>query len=181
MPGTIHLPRTRHAVYNRDKALLYARQWALKRNPRYIRCSGVGGDSTNFASQCLYAGTGAMNRDPCCGWYYNSAGDYTPSWAGVQALYAFLTQHHGAGPSARECTCRQLQPGDLIQLATYLPDFHHTLVVTAVGQCPAPANILVCAHSYDSLDRPLHSYHFHKIRFLHMQHTAASNPAQKPV
>ena len=36
--------------YNREKAVAYARAWALKRNPRYLDFEKMGGDCTNFAS-----------------------------------------------------------------------------------------------------------------------------------
>ena len=38
--------------YNRTAAVDYARKWALKRNPAYYNFDSVGGDCTNFASQC---------------------------------------------------------------------------------------------------------------------------------
>jgi hypothetical protein len=39
----------------------------------------------------------------------------------------------------------------------------------SVGKAPALDNILVCTHTYDSLDRPLSSYEFTKIRFIHIE------------
>ena len=152
--------------YDRKKAVDYARKWALKRNPKYFNFSGLGGDCANFASQCLYAGGGVMNYKPLFGWYYNSASDRTPSWSGVQYLYNFLTGNDGPGPYASEIGLKDLHPGDIIQLSTYLPEYHHTLVVSETGEVPDYENTLICAHTYDSLDRPLASYEIHKIRFL---------------
>ena len=50
--------------YDRRAAIRYAHRWAFGRNPRYYDYENIGGDCTNFASQCLYAGTGVMNFTP---------------------------------------------------------------------------------------------------------------------
>lgn len=155
-------------TYNREKAVAYARQWALERNPRYYNFSGLGGDCANFASQCVYAGAGVMNYRPLFGWYYNSAEDRTPSWSGVRYLYNFLTGNQAAGPQAREVPLEETQPGDIIQIATYLPDYHHTLVVVDTGDVSTPENTLICCHSYDSTDRVLATYDITQMRCLHI-------------
>ena len=41
--------------YNRRSAVEYAHTWAYGRNPAYFDYQRLGGDCTNFASQCLYA------------------------------------------------------------------------------------------------------------------------------
>ena len=76
--------------YNRIVAVNYARKWAFGRNPAYYNFDGIGGDFTNFVSQCLYAGSGIMNFTPIFGWYYLSLSDRTASWTGVEYLYNFL-------------------------------------------------------------------------------------------
>lgn len=43
--------------YNREKAVEYARRWAYDRNPQYYNFDPIGGDCTNFVSQCLFAGS----------------------------------------------------------------------------------------------------------------------------
>lgn len=154
--------------YSREKAVAYAKKWALKRNPAYYNFTGLGGDCANFASQCIYAGAGVMNYKPLFGWYYKSANDRAPSWSSVKYLHRFLTSNTAAGPYASETDITVMQPGDIIQLATYLPEYHHTLVVVETGEIPGMDNIKICAHSYDSLDRDLDSYEITKIRFLHI-------------
>ncbi|MCI5625590.1 MAG: amidase domain-containing protein, partial [Clostridiales bacterium] len=69
--------------YNRQATVQYAHRWAYGRNPRFYDYQGLGGDCTNFASQCLYAGTGIMNFTPVYGWYYRSANEKAPAWTGV--------------------------------------------------------------------------------------------------
>ena len=78
--------------YDRVAAVLYAQEWALKRNKSFYDFENIGGDCTNFASQCIYAGAKIMNYKPIFGWYYNSLSSRTPSWSGVEYLYNFLVQ-----------------------------------------------------------------------------------------
>ena len=59
--------------YNRREAVAYAHRWAYGRNPAYYDYEHLGGDCTNFASQCIYAGCGIMNFTPTFGWYYIDA------------------------------------------------------------------------------------------------------------
>ena len=86
--------------YNRANAVAYAKKWAYGRNPKYYDFSDLGGDCTNFASQCIYAGSGVMNYTPTYGWYYISVNNRAPAWTGVDELYRFLTTNRGAGPRA---------------------------------------------------------------------------------
>ena len=39
--------------YDRAAAVRYAHIWAYGRNPRYYDYESIGGDCTNFASQCI--------------------------------------------------------------------------------------------------------------------------------
>ena len=55
--------------YNREQAIDYAKKWAYKRNPRYYNYDPLGGDCTNFISQCVYAGSKVMNYNKVYGWY----------------------------------------------------------------------------------------------------------------
>jgi hypothetical protein len=63
--------------YSREKAVAYARKWAHERNPAYYNFDSLGGDCTNFCSQCLYAGCGIMNYTRDTGWYYTSLNNRT--------------------------------------------------------------------------------------------------------
>ena len=66
--------------YDRFAGVSYAHRWAYERNPKYMNFDELGGDCTNFASQCLYAGAGVMNFTPTFGWYYNSGKDTRSIW-----------------------------------------------------------------------------------------------------
>lgn len=155
--------------YNRAAAVDYANEWAYRRNPKYYDFENIGGDCTNFASQCLFAGTGVMNFTETYGWYYLSLDYRAPAWTGVEYLYNFLTGNKGVGPYGREVGIEEVQPGDLCQLFVNKDRFQHTPVITEVGSPPELSNILVAAHSYDAKNRPLDTYDFNKIRFIHIE------------
>lgn len=150
--------------YNRQDALNYAKKWAMGRNPRYLDFEHMGGDCTNFASQCIFAGSKVMNYTPVMGWYYNSAYDRTPSWTGVQYLYNFLTSNKSVGPYAVVTSQEQVQPGDLVQLGNQKGYYHSPVIVSTEG-----GRIFVAAHSFDAYMRPLDTYSYEKARFLHIQ------------
>ena len=149
--------------YARGAATAYARRWALGRNPAYYDFTELGGDCTNFVSQCLFAGSGVMNDTPVTGWFYRSAMDRSASWTGVEYLWRFLTANRGPGPYGHACAQGALEPGDLIQLGDGAGRFYHCLLVLRPGADP-----LVAAHDFDALDRPLSDYAYGAVRFLHV-------------
>ena len=156
--------------YDRRSAVVYAHRWAYSRNPLYYNYDDIGGDCTNFASQCLFVGSGIMNFTPTYGWYYINANQKAPAWTGVTYLYNFLTRSaNSVGPKARECRINELMPGDLVQLSYTEREFHHSPVVVAVSAPFRPRDILVAAHTDDSDYRPLSTYPYRKIRFLHVE------------
>jgi len=155
--------------YNRLAAVAYAHRWAYRRNPRYYDYETIGGDCTNFASQCLWAGSNIMNFTPDYGWYYIDANHKAPAWTGVEYLYRFLTRkQRSVGPAAMETTLERLLPGDIVQLSSDGVTFTHTPVVVSAWKAQSPSEVLVAAHSYDSDNRPLNTYDFQTLRCLHI-------------
>lgn len=155
--------------YNREAAVAYAHRWAYHRNPDYYSFDALGGDCTNFASQCLYAGSGVMNYTPTFGWYYNSQYSRAPAWTGVPFFYNFLTRSKEIpGPAGTEVSLEEVHPGDFVQLSFAGGIFSHNPVVVAVNDPPLPENILVAAHSDDADYRPLSTYPIQKVRFIHI-------------
>lgn len=150
--------------YDRAAAVAYAKKWALGRNPAYFDFSDIGGDCTNFASQCLFAGAQVMNFTPVYGWFYRSADDRTASWTGVEYLYNFLVNNRGAGPFAETVPLDRLQRGDIVQLGRETGDFYHSPVVIGFAR----NSILVAAHSYDAYGKTLASYRAPVVRGLHI-------------
>jgi len=151
--------------YNRENAVEYARRWALDRNPLFFNFMGIGGDCTNFVSQCVFAGCCQMNFTDTFGWYYRNQNDRAPAWTGVQFFYNFITQNVGPGPFASEADPTSLELGDIIQLGRRDGTFYHTLIVTGFDG----DQYLVSAHTDDSLDRSLDTYSYRMIRYLHIE------------
>lgn len=155
-------------AYQREKAVAYAHRWAYGRNPNYLSFNGLGGDCTNFISQCIYAGGARMNYKPTFGWYYKNGRSKAPAWTGVEYLYRFLTKNTGPGPYAAEVDIREVAIADVIQLSFDGVTFGHSLFVVSVGPVPNPENVLIATHTNDSDYRPLASYSYSKYRCLHI-------------
>ena len=154
----------RYIIYDRESSVYYARRWAYERNPAYYDFGNIGGDCTNFISQCIYAGIGVMNYTPVFGWYYRSPSDRTPSWTGVKYLYDFLVNNKSVGPYGRTVQMDELEPGDVIQLGNFNKEFYHSLLVTQTYP-----EILVSTHSFNAFNRPLSSYDYDIAQFIHIE------------
>ncbi len=149
--------------YRRDNAVQYAARWAFDRDPRFFSFDGIGGDCTNFISQCIYAGSGIMNYQKDVGWYYNNAHDRSAAWSGVPYLFNFLTRNKSVGPFATVTGPEGVQLGDVIQLGNEDDKWYHSLLVTGLDP------ILISTHTYDAHLRPLSSYSFAQARYLHIE------------
>ena len=154
--------------YDRTAAVRYASRWAYGRNPAYFSFDGIGGDCTNFVSQCLYAGAGVMNYTPDLGWYYISPENRAAAWTGVQYLYNFLTTNKGPGPYGKEASANDIEIGDVIQLGDFNGIFYHTLFVVAKIN-PSPRGIFIASHSDDAFLRRLSTYDYENIRYIHIE------------
>ena len=151
-------------TYNRELAVEYAREWAYLRNPAYYNFDSLGGDCTNFVSQCLIAGGMPMNYQPIFGWYYVNLKTRSAAFTGVEYLYNFLTrQNKSRGPVAVILEIDKLLPGDIIQLSFDGTTFTHSLIVVEQGSDP-----LIAAHSHEAFGRALSSYTFAAARGLHI-------------
>lgn len=168
--------------YDRKAAVAYAHKWAFGRNPNYYDYEEIGGDCTNFASQCLYAGTGIMDFEPVFGWYYIDANQKSPSWTGVEYFYDYITRKaENTGPFGIEATLDQVLPGDFVQIRFNREVFGHTPIIVDMGDPPTLENTLIAAHSYDADWRPLSTYFFQEIRFLHILGARQPLPQGKPL
>ncbi len=155
--------------YDRAAAVEYAHRWAYSRNPAYYSYDLLGGDCTNFSSQCLFAGAGVMDHTPTLGWYYYSGDKKAPAWTGVPYFYNFITRRQlTSGPFGEETGISLIRPGDFAQLRFGGGAFSHCPIVVSVGNPPSPENILVAAHSEDADYRPLDTYPARQVRFLHI-------------
>jgi hypothetical protein len=159
--------------YDRNRALEYAKRWALSRNPLFYDFTGGGGNCTNFVSQCLLSGSLTMNPTDTFGWYYSSLEDRSPSWTGVREFYEFMLgigdfspKNDRIGPFCSEVEKENVELGDVVQLANSRGQFYHSLIVTGFGRS---GEILISAQSNDALDRPLSTYNYAAARFLHIE------------
>ena len=155
-------------IYQREKAVAYARKWAFRRNPRFYSFDEIGGDCTNFVSQCIYAGAGVMNYTRDTGWYYISVNNRAPAWTGVEFLYQFLTNNISYGPYAEELPLEYAEPGDVIQLSFDGEIFSHSLLVVHADSL-SPGRIRIATHSQDAYNRPLRTYTYELSRLLHIE------------
>lgn len=155
--------------YNRLKATQYAKKWAFSRNPKYYNYDALGGDCTNFASQCVFAGSMIMNYDKNNGWYYINANDKSPSWTGVEFFFNFLTSNKTVGPYGSEVKKEELQIGDIAQLSFDNKNWSHTLVVVNIENRFSLAGIKIASHTFDSYNKSIMEYSFKKVRFIHIE------------
>lgn len=163
--------------YDREAAVEYAHRWAFGRNPRYYNYDKVGGDCTNFASQCLFAGTGVMNFTPDFGWHYMGSNRKAPAWTGVRYFYNFITRSRkNQGPFGAETALENLRIGDFIQLSFLDSQYQHTPIIVSIGDPPAPDNTLLAAHTYDADYRPLSTYYYETYRCIHILGAYSPSP-----
>lgn len=145
--------------YQREKVVNYAYIWWNITNPRFFNYEGLGGDCTNFASQCIFAGSEVMNFNRQNGWFYINANDKSASWTAVEYLKNFLLSNRTKGPFAKLCDLSEIELGDLIQIkqTTY---YNHSLIVTKIDN----GEVYVTAHTNNVLNKPLKLYYPKEIR-----------------
>lgn len=150
--------------YKRKLAVDYAKKWAYDRNPKYYNYDLIGGDCTNFISQCIFTGANVMNYKKDFGWYYKNANNKSPSWTGVEFLYKFLITNKESGPFGEERQPDMIEKGDIIQVSFDGKEFvHSTIVIDIKGH-----DIYIAAHSHDVYGKNVFEYNFSKIRCIHI-------------
>jgi hypothetical protein len=148
--------------YNRENAVAYARKYAFSQNSLFANFAGIGGNCTNFVSQCIYAGSCEMNYKPTFGWYFISLDERSPSWSGVEYFYNFIIENTDVGPFGRVATSDELENGDVIQLGRNDDGFYHTLLVVGFDG----EDILVAAQTDNAYARPLSTYTYDFARYI---------------
>ena len=149
--------------YNREKAGEYAKRWAFSRNPEYYNFDSIGGDCTNFTSQCLFSGCGVMNFTRDFGWYYISLNNRAPAWSSAEYFRRFLLENRGEGPFGISREINQLDIGDFISLSNGAEVYHTLIVVDIIDNMP-----FVAAHTNDAYNVALSSYSYEKALGLHI-------------
>lgn len=148
--------------YMRENAVAYARKYAFSQNSNFASFAGIGGNCTNFVSQCIYAGSCQMNYKPTFGWYFISLDDRSPSWTGVEYFYNFIIENADVGPFGRVVTKDELEIGDVIQLARNEEGYYHSLLVVGFDG----EDVLVAAQTDNAYARPLSTYDYDYDRFI---------------
>ncbi len=159
----------KEVFFDRAESIKYAKEWSYKRNPKYYNYDLIGGDCTNFVSQCLYNGCKTMNYNRNNGWYYINANQKSPSWTGVEFLYKFLINNKSEGPYGIEINQSLIEEGDIVQFSFDGHQFTHSLLIVRIINKMSFDGIFVASHTFDSFDRKISSYNFKRIRFIHMQ------------
>ena len=158
-------------MFSREDTVLYAKKWWNKRNPSFYNFDAMGGDCTNFVSQCLYYGGISMNTKQY-GWFYYSLNHRSPSWSGVDEFFNFATSNiSNSGVVAKLSNINDVEIADVVQLKLNgEEEFHHTLIITDIvtsGKTEVELNdILIACHTYDAFMKPLGEYNISDIRFL---------------
>lgn len=152
-------------IYEREKAVEYAKKWAFGRNPRYCNFDSLGGDCTNFASQCLYAGAPVMNYTKDTGWYYISLNNRAAAWTSAEYFKRFMLKNNSVGPVAEERNPFDLEKGDFISLISGERSYHTLIVVGFEGEMP-----LIAAHTYNAFMRRLDSYYYDEAKGIHIKY-----------
>jgi hypothetical protein len=159
--------------YEREHAVLYAERYAFSQNPVFGNFRGIGGNCTNFVSQCVYAGSCRMNYTATFGWYYVSLEDRAPAWTGVEYFYNFITGNQGVGPFGKEASAEECETGDVIQLGREGDGYYHTLLIVGFEG----DDILVAAQTDDAFRRPLSTYNYDFARFIKILGVRLKAPA----
>ena len=159
--------------YIRENALAYAKKYAFSQNPIFGNFAGIGGNCTNFVSQCIYAGSCKMNYTPTFGWYYISMEQRAPSWTGVDFFYNFIVGNADVGPFGRSATADEAEIGDVIQLARNEDGYYHTLLIVGFeGEDP-----LVAAQTDNAFARPLSTYTYDYSRYIKILGVRLDSPS----
>jgi hypothetical protein len=129
--------------YLREKAVDYALKYGLTPNPQYqyFGIQGeIGGDCTNFVSQCLKAGGAPMAYDVKLPWWYNiidtnkASHRWSVSWSTANSLYWFIKrrgQMNISGLKGVEVNdITMLELGDLIFYENFKGIINHSSIIT---------------------------------------------------
>ena len=149
-------------AYRRENAANYAKKFAFAQNPLFGDFKELGGNCTNFVSQCIFAGCCEMNYTPTFGWYYISLNERSASWTGVDFFYNFMTENTGVGPFGREASADEVEIGDVVQLGNNTDGFYHTLIIVGFEG----NDTLVAAQTIDAYRRALSSYNYDYLRYI---------------
>lgn len=151
--------------YDREAAVDYAKEWALRSNPKYnITRIKKEGESASFVSQCLYHGSGVMNKSKDNSWFYENENSYSKSWYHNDSLILFLLRNKDEGPHGKMIKPEHLFPGDVVHMVGRNNKIFTSAIVATIEN----NTIYVCAHNFNSFMRPLFSYSYKELICMHV-------------
>ena len=152
-------------VYDREAAVDYAKEWALRGNPRFAVSNCLKfSESASFVSQCIYSGSGVMGKEERNGWYYKNSTDCGMAWRDDVFLYKFLLKNRQMGPRGILVNKNGVCVGDIVQLLSKNSCIISSAVITQIDG----GQILTCAHGFNSFMRPVNSYCCTAVRYIHI-------------
>lgn len=157
--------------YSPSEASSYALKYAITPNSKYADFTSLGGDCTNFISQCLKAGgikqhTGSAYANNC--WFYKSSTNRSSSWTGANQFRNYIT---GSASKIKMSTTNweNVANGDIIQLMRS-GSAYHSLIVTGVAYSSyGRSDILVCAHTTNRRHVSLKQYYSDTKKYYHIK------------
>jgi hypothetical protein len=166
--------------YSREAAVDYALKYGLTPNPQY-KYFGIhgelGGDCTNFVSQCLNEGGAEMVYDKKLGWWYlsgktidNTSQTWSLSWATANSLYWFIKkrgQMNVYGLKGEEIgDINALELGDLIFYENFKGVINHSSIITGFYEgLPLITQHSVEAVNISHIKKNKSKMHFVKLTF----------------
>lgn len=111
-------------AYNRNAAQSYAYTYVLSPNPSYESYESplLGGNCTNFTSQCLRSGGITFDETGNYQWYYHSPTNRAPAWTSANYFRSYYKNNVGSssirGLRAFTSDFASMRLGDLVQLVS---------------------------------------------------------------
>lgn len=150
-------------MYNRQKAIEYAKRYAFNYNDNFYDFTHIGGDCTNFVSQCLYAGKIEMDYS-LNGWYYSSPQKRSPSWTSVEEFWNYGLKNKNF--RIEKINMYDLEVGDIIQFFnSHQNRFYHCVIVSKIIKPISIQNIFVASHDNNAFNKSLALYNEVNFRF----------------
>ncbi len=148
-------------AYSSASSTRYALDYALNPNPNYADFTNLGGDCTNFISQCLYAGGKSMHYGTAYSgscWYYTTSTNRSSTWTGASQFRNYVTSGNSQ-LNMSTSNWNNVVNGDIIQLMSS-GSAYHSLIITGVAYSSyGRSDILVCAHTTNRRHVSLSAYY----------------------
>lgn len=154
---TVGIAATRYYI-DRVTAVKYARDNALIINPQWGNYESMGGDCTNFTSQCLYNGKVPFDSSGTYKWYWYSDSNRVPPWTGATEFRQYALGNNSAttnnyGLYAKASSWGYVIQSDIVQLGGSSP--YHSMFISAIvaDLYDNITDYLICQHSTSAQER----------------------------